>query len=66
MFDDLEDCINRLSVDLPHDSSTRLMLQRIPDLFEKIRHGEPGHEAWLKQAIKAHFLDLPMPEYFAK
>ena len=41
-------------------------LELIPKLFEKIRHGEPGHEAWLEEAIKCHFLGKPMPEYAAK
>jgi hypothetical protein len=42
------------------------LLKLIPALFEKIRHGEPGHEEWLEEAIRNHFLGLPMPDYVAK
>lgn len=42
------------------------LIKRIPELFDKIAHGEPGHREWLKLAIEAHFLGLPMPEYVAK
>jgi hypothetical protein len=49
---------------LAEELSTTLGL--IPALYEKIRHGEPGHEAWLKDAIEAHFLKKPMPDYVAK
>jgi hypothetical protein len=42
------------------------MVKLIPQLFDKIKHGEPGHEAWLKEAIECHFLGKPMPDYVAK
>lgn len=42
------------------------VLKLIPALFEKIKHGEPGHEEWLREAIHNHFLGLPMPDYVAK
>lgn len=42
------------------------LLKLIPELFEKIKHGEPGHEEWLREAIHNHFLGLPMPDYVAK
>lgn len=42
------------------------LIERIPQLFDKIAHGEPGHREWLKKAIEAHFLGEPMPEYVAK
>ena len=63
---------NRISSAQCHDVETSpletalAMLHLIPELFEKIRHGEPGHEAWLKEAIECHFLGKPMPDYVAK
>ena len=42
------------------------LIERIPQLFDKIAHGEAGHREWLKKAIEAHFLGEPMPEYVAK
>ena len=29
-------------------------------LFEAVRHGDPEHEAWLKQAITDHFAGRPI------
>lgn len=54
--------------DVPTDAmyTSAEMVRLIPQLFEKIKHGEPGHEAWLKEAIECHFLGKPMPEYVAK
>jgi hypothetical protein len=80
MRDELEEVIrdltaevdNRISSAQCHDVDTApletslKMLHLIPELFEKIKHGEPGHEAWLKEAIKCHFLGQPMPEYVAR
>lgn len=42
------------------------IIKLIPELFDKIAHGEPGHRQWLKAAIEAHFSGDPMPEYVAK
>lgn len=42
------------------------LIERIPQLFDKIAHGEPGHREWLAKAIEAHFLGEPMPDYVAK
>lgn len=42
------------------------LIKLIPELFAKIKHGEPGHEEWLKEAIANHFLELPAPDYVAK
>lgn len=55
-------------VDVPHDAFLKgvELLKLIPLLFEKIKHGEPGHEAWLKEAIECHFLGKPMSEYVVK
>jgi len=41
-------------------------LDLIPQLFDKLKHGEQGHRDWLEKAIEAHFLQEPMPEYVAK
>ena len=41
-------------------------LELIPQLFDKIKHGEPGHKAWLEEAVECHFLGKPMPDYVAK
>jgi hypothetical protein len=55
-------------VDIPTDAFLKgvEILRLIPLLYAKIKHGEPGHEAWLKEAIECHFLGKPMPEYVAK
>lgn len=42
------------------------LVRLIPQLFDKIAHGEQGHRDWLKAAIEAHFSGNPMPEYVAK
>jgi len=42
------------------------IIKRIPELFDKIAHGGPGHRQWLKEAIEAHFSGEPMPEYVDK
>lgn len=42
------------------------LVKLIPQLFDKIAHGEQGHRDWLKAAIEAHFTGQPMPEYVAK
>lgn len=42
------------------------LIKLIPQLFAKVKHGKPGHEAWLAEAIECHFLGKPMPEYRAK
>lgn len=44
----------------------QVMLNLIPELFDKIAHGEQGHRDWLKAAIEAHFSGKPMPDYVAK
>lgn len=44
----------------------QVMLHLIPELFDKIAHGEQGHRDWLKAAIEAHFSGEPMPDYVAK
>lgn len=57
------------SHDAPDEGGGRdaiTLIKLIPELFAKIKHGEPGHEEWLKQAITNHFLGLPMPDYVAK
>lgn len=58
-----------ISHDTPYADSGAIainLLKLIPELFAKIKHGEPGHEEWLREAIHNHFLGLPMPEYVAK
>lgn len=65
MCDELEQAVADICMDV-HTGDALEMLNRIPELFEKIKHGEPGHEAWLKEAIKCHFLGQPMPEYVAR
>lgn len=42
------------------------LVKLIPQLFDKIAHGEAGHREWLKEAIENHFTGKPMPEYKAK
>ena len=42
------------------------LIKLIPELFDKIAHGAPGHRQWLKAAIEAHFSGEPMPEYVDK
>lgn len=34
--------------------------RQIDTLFAAIAHGDPSHQAWLEQAIKDHFEDLPV------
>lgn len=42
------------------------LIELIPELFDKIAHGESGHRQWLNEAIENHFSKKPMPEYKAK
>ncbi|MDH1421406.1 hypothetical protein [Pseudomonas aeruginosa] len=42
------------------------LIELIPQLFDKIAHGEPGHRQWLAEAIENHFQGKPLPEYRGK
>lgn len=66
-IDELSEGVS-LEGQIPHLLGASLIetLELIPTLFAKIEHGEPGHRAWLKEAIECHFLGKPMPEYVAK
>jgi len=44
----------------------RELIKLIPELFDKIAHGEQGHRDWLEEAIQNHFQGKPMPEYRVK
>ncbi len=37
------------------DPSEAVMEERVKTLFEKIKHGDDAHQAWLKSAIEEHF-----------
>lgn len=43
----------------------RKLNDKIDSLFEAVKHGDADHQHWLQETIKAHFFDLPMPEYAA-
>lgn len=41
-----------------------LLQQRIDTLWDEVKHGDPDHQAWLKQAIIDHFCGKkPQPPY---
>jgi hypothetical protein len=56
------------SLDCPTGDFTTAIevIKLIPQLFDKIAHGEAGHREWLEEAIENHFTGKPMPEYRAK
>lgn len=35
---------------------------KVESLFDAIKHGDKEHKAWLKEAIKCHFMGKPIPK----
>lgn len=48
--------------DVALERATKLVT-KVETLFDAIKHGDEDHQGWLKEAIRCHFNDLPMPEY---
>lgn len=54
-------------VNLPEaDAKTSSRSDKIATLFDAIKHGDEAHQAWLKEAITAHFAGLPVPDVVLK